>query len=46
MPTGVKLVTWNEHEEVDLFKAILAVHDTKIDYDAMATDFRGCELLE
>ena len=40
MPTGQKLVTWNEHEEVELFKAILAVHDVKIDYAAVAAAFR------
>ena len=37
---GTKQITWSKDEEVDLFVAVLAVHDIKIDYAKVATAFR------
>ena len=45
MPKGQAFVTWNAQEDTKLFHTILAVHDVKIDYAAVAAAFGECKLL-
>jgi hypothetical protein len=39
MPSGHKIFDWSPQSEIKLFHAILAVHRSQIDYDAVAKVF-------